>query len=539
MQRARVFLSLAAGGLALAAFAPQAGALPAANEGAAVLASGASPIVRCDGDQATSGTNFPNSEVEPWMVVNPTDGPDHDGIVGDNLIAAWQQDRWNNGGSEGLVTASSDDGGLTWIPNATTKSSFCTGGSPANGGLYERASDPWVDFSPNGTAYLMSLSVDTNPGGIGIHPNSMLVMRSTDGGRMWSDPITLIRDTNPNVLNDKNALTADPNDSSFVYAVWDRLAPPAEIAPTIAFENAVASRGPTWFSRTTNGGTSWEPARQIFEPGTNNQTIANQILVLPDNERFDGELVNFFDLIQNANRPPGRGFSIAVIRSTDHGATWDRRATVVDRHNTFQGLVVDPDDPNTTSRLVRTGDIVPQGTVDPNTGAIYLVFQDMRFGGVRSSIAFTQSLDGGLTWSPTIKINKTPTNISLGNQQAFNPVASVLEDGTIGVRYSDFRANEDILDPMNRVLATDEFLIHCHPTPTTPTACTDPANWGAEVKQTDTSYNIRQMPFARGWFPGDYVGMDTDGADWLPFWAQPSGGDPANDFVRRVGLTTP
>jgi hypothetical protein len=528
MQPARVFLSLAAAGLVVAAFAPQAGAVPAANEGSAVLASGASPIIGCDGDQATSGINFPNSEVEPWMAVNPANPS--------NLLAAWQQDRWNNGGSEGLVTASSFDGGLTWpITNASTKSSVCTGGTTGNGGAYERASDPWVDFSPNGTAYLMSLSVDTNPGGIGIHPNSMLVMRSTTGGMSWSNPITLIRDENPNVLNDKNSLTADPNDSRFVYAVWDRLAPPSEIAPTIAFENAVASRGPTWFARTTNGGRSWElPARQIFEPGTNNQTIANQILVLPDNERFAGALVNFFDLIQNANRPPGRGFSIAVIRSTDHGATWDRRATVVDRHNTFQGLVVDPDDPNTTTRLVRTGDIVPQGTVDPNTGALYLVFQDMRFG-PRSSIAFTQSLDGGLTWSPTIKINKTPTGIKLGNQQAFNPVVSVLEDGTIGVRYSDFRANE--ATPEVATLATDEFLVHCHPT--TPTACTDPANWGAEVRQTDTSYNIRQMPFARGWFPGDYVGLDTDGTDWLPFWAQPSGGDPADDFVRRVGLVVP
>jgi hypothetical protein len=243
-------------------------------------------------------------------------------------------------------------------------------------------------------------------------------------------------------------------------------------------------------------------------------------------------LVNFFDLIHGAtNRPPGRGFSIALIRSDDHGATWDRRATVVDRHNTFQGIVVDPDDPDTNTRRVRTGDIIPQGTVDPVTGAIYLVFQDSRFG-PRSSIGFTQSLDGGQTWSPTIKINQTPTDISLGNQQAFNPVVSVLDDGTIGVRYSDFRANQ--ATPQVEFLGTDEFLVHCHPT--TPMACTDPDNWGDEVKQTDASYNMRLMPFANGWFPGDYVGMDTDGEDWLPFWSQPSGTDPADDFFRRVGL---
>jgi hypothetical protein len=526
----RMLLAFAAAALGVAALVPQAGAVPAVNEGLAVAVSGASPIAGCDGDQPGSGINFVNSEVEPWMAVNPTDA-DGDRIPGDNLVGAWQQDRWNNGGSEGIVTASSVDGGVTWTTNANTKSSICTGGTATNGGNYERASDPWVDFSPNGTAYLMTLSVDTNPGGFGTSPNAMLVMRSTNGGATWSDPITLKRDENPDVLNDKNTLTADRNDSNFVYAVWDRLAPPSENANPNMFENAIAGRGPTWFSRTTNGGASWEPARLIFEPGTNNQTIGNQIVVLPDNAQFNGELVDVFDLIQNAtNRPPGRGFSIAVIRSGDHGETWSRRAITVDRHNSFQGLVVDPDDSNLATRPVRTGDIIPQITVDPNSGAIYVVFQDSRFGGVRSSIAFTQSLDGGLTWSPTIKINKTPTDINPGNQQAFNPVATVLANGTIGVRYSDFRNNT----PDIATLGTDEFVIHCHPTP--PTACANAANWGDEVKQTDAPYNMRKAPFARGWFVGDYVGMDTDGADFLPFWSQPFDPDPANIFVRRVGL---
>jgi hypothetical protein len=313
--------------------------------------------------------------------------------------------------------------------------------------------------------------------------------------------------------------------------VWDRLvSPPGETPNPNAFENSPAFRGPAWFSRTTDGGASWETARLIFDPGTLNQTIGNQIVVLPDNPQFNGELVDVFDLIQNrANRPPGRGFSIQVIRSSDRGETWSKRAITVDRHNTFQGLVIDPDDPNAATRPVRTGDIIPQITVDPNSGAIYVVFQDSRFG-PRSSVAFTQSLDGGQTWSPTIKINKTPTNISLGNQQAFNPVATVLDDGTIGVRYSDFRNNP----PAVAMLGTDEFTIHCHPT--TPTACANAASWEDEVRQTDASYNMRSAPFARGWFVGDYVGMDTDGVDFLPFWTQPFDTDPANAFVRRVGL---
>jgi hypothetical protein len=529
MHRVRHWLLLA--GVALpVVVAPPAGAAPAANEGPAVQVSGASPIAGCLGDQPTSGINFVNSELEPWVAVNPTDGPDGDGIAGDNLIGTWQQDRWNNGGSRGIVTGRSLDGGLTWTLNANTKSSICTGGTAANGGNYERASDPWVDFSPNGTAYLMTLSVDTNPGGFGTSPNAMLVMRSTDGGATWSDPITLKRDENPNVLNDKNTLTADPNDASFAYAVWDRLvSPPGETPNPNAFENTIAFRGPAWFSRTTNGGASWEEARLIFDPGTINQTIGNQIVVLPDNARFDGELVDVFDLIQNAaNRPPGRGFSIALIRSSDRGASWSKRATIVDRH--LVGTVVDPDDPDLNTRRVRTGDIIPQVAVDPNSGAIYAVWQDARFG-PRSSIAFARSLDGGVSWSPTIKVNKTPTSINLGNQQAFTPVVRVLGDGTVGVTYYDFRNNT----PDIATLGTDRFVVHCHPT--SPSACTDPANWGSEVRLTDETFNMRQAPLARGWFVGDYVGTGTDGSDFLPFWSQPLGADPSNTFIRRVGLT--
>jgi hypothetical protein len=54
---------------------------------------------------------------------------------------------------------------------------------------------------------------------------------------------------------------------------------------------------------------------------------------------------------------------------------------------------------------------------------------------------------------------------------------------------------------------------------------------------TDATFNMRQAPFASGWFVGDYVGTGTDGSDFLPFWSQPFGADPSNTFIRRVGLT--
>jgi hypothetical protein len=258
------------------------------TRGPLVQVSGASPIAACDGDDGNiGGTNVTNSEVEPWLSVDPSKP--------NVLIGAWQQDRWSNGGSEGLVTATSTNGGSSWAINATTRSTKCTGGTAANGGNYERASDPWVAISPNGTAYLMSLSVDSNPGGFDTSPNAMLVMRSTDHGASWEDPVTLIRDESQNVLNDKNSITADPNDSKFVYAVWDRLvSPPSGNTNQQAFENARAFGGDPYLARTTDGGKSWEPARKIFKAGTLAQTIGNLIVVLPDNPTFNGELLDVF-----------------------------------------------------------------------------------------------------------------------------------------------------------------------------------------------------------------------------------------------------
>src|SRR5918996_1405536 len=367
------------------------GSVPATADpsttGPLVTVSGASPIAACEGDTGfrdvggVPAIQFVNSEVEPHVMVDPSNP--------DIIIGAWQQDRWNNGGAEGNVSATSLDGGASWTVNPRTKSSNCTGGTPANGGNFERASDPWVAISPDGTAYLMTLATDTAPGGFDTNPDDMIVSRSTDHGATWEDPISLNRDESQE-----------------------------------AFENSRAFAGDPLFARTTDGGETWEPARRIFRAGVIAQTIGNQIAVLPDNDAFDGELINAFTLIRGRRNDQGtRGFHIAVVRSSDHGATWDKKETIVDRF--FRGVVIDPDSPLAEGvEAHRTGDINAEIAVDRTTGAVYLVWQDSRFG-PRSSIAFSQSLDGGLTWSAPIKVNRTPNLVNHLNEQAFTPMVHV------------------------------------------------------------------------------------------------------------------
>ena len=100
--------------------------------------SAASPFTSgCDGAVPT-GVLYADAEVEPSVAVNPSNPT--------NIVAAWQQDRWSDGGSHGLVTAVSFDTGRSWS-RATPAVARCAGGSSANGADYERASDPWLAFS--------------------------------------------------------------------------------------------------------------------------------------------------------------------------------------------------------------------------------------------------------------------------------------------------------------------------------------------------------------------------------------------------------
>ena len=528
MHRARnKIAALAACMVALAVIGSGAAVADPFTTGALVPVSGASPIAACEGDTGfrdvggLPANQFVNSEVEPHVMVDPSNP--------DIIIGAWQQDRWNNGGAEGNVTATSLDGGASWTINPMTKSSNCTGGTAANGGGYERASDPWVSISPDGTAYLMSLVTDTNPGGFDTNPDDMIVSRSTDHGATWEDPVSLNLDESQNSFNDKNAITADPNDSDLVYAVWDLVvSPPSGNQNQQAFENSVAFTGDPLFARTTDGGDTWEPARKIFRAGVIAQTIGNQIAVLPDNDDFDGELVNVFTLIRGAKNEHGtRGFHIAVIRSTDHGETWDKQETIVDRF--FRGVVIDPDSPlpQGVEARHRTGDINAEIAVDRDTGAVYLVWQDSRFG-PRSSIALSQSLDGGLTWSSPIKVNQTPDLANNLNEQAFLPMVQVLDDGTVGVFYYDFRSNTA---DNGATTPTEAFIAHCHPDSED---CSVAGSWGEEVPVTDAPFDSRKAPVARGFFLGDYVGLGQSGTAFVPFFTVTTATDPANIVTREV-----
>jgi BNR repeat-like domain len=447
-------------------------------------ASGGSPFpfpTTCHG-ASQNGALYVGSEVEPWVDVNPTNTA--------QLVGVYQQDRFETGGASGQGVSVSSNGGATWtqLPLAAwPKFSRCNGAAPGSAGDFERATDPWVSFGPDGDAYQITLAFNDTRN----LANAILVSESTDGGTTWGPVQTLINDPNPHVFNDKESITADWTDPDYVYAVWDRLVFPNERSQGKSFLTTAAFRGPTWLARTTNGGQSWEAARPIFDPGQNDQTIGNQIAVMPD-----GDLVNVMTVFRNENKLKRKGGFISVLRSTDKGTTWSSEIPI-ERLGTVE--VTDPD----TGDPVRTGDIIPDIATDrrPGTDNVYVVWQDARFTGFqRDQIAFSKSTDGGVTWTPAVRINsKTST-------QAFTASIEVDAAGNLGVTHYDFRNN----DPNTPKLETDLWFLR---------STDGGASW-SEERITRKPFDMRTAPIARGYFVGDYEGLAASGETFKPFWSE-------------------
>jgi hypothetical protein len=461
---------------------------------------------------AGTGQVYVNSEVEPYGAVNPSDPA--------NIVAVFQQDRWDNGGAHGLAASVTTNGGTSWsvVPLPFSR---CAANSPSDL-QYERASDPWVSFGPGTpnnpsgtTAYSVSISFNQSAGKNG---NTVGAAVSYDGGAMWSHAQSLhsdvitgvplpVPDSNFQYFHDKESVTADPVRPGHAYAVWDVL-----IGPNANIQSDLHSGSFTDFtllSITTDYGVTWSAARVINDsahPTTNkNQTLGNVIVV----DRRTGTLYDFFDQIYNTGsnaggRPIGaKGDNVAFQKSTDGGLSWTTpqiispllTVGVADPNN------VDPRTNNAPAAL-RTADSIPAPAIDSN-GNLVVVWQDARFSG-HDEIVASMSRDGGATWSLPQRVS-SPTG-----QPAFTGSIAITSTGTVGVTY--YQLGDTSVGSM-----PTSYLIKKFPEASILTGGIDTGVASASVAGP---FNMLDAPFALGYFTGDYQALVTAPNGFVPVFVQ-------------------
>lgn len=429
-----------------------------------------------------SETIFYGTAVEPKIAVNPSDKQ--------NLITCWSQDRIGDTGALEVGIAYTKDGGKTWTRTTLPM-------QIASGGLSQRVTDSWICFSPTGKRAFL-FSIFTNATIVPLNQcmqSGIAVSISEDGGVNWTypRPITFSgRYLNEPTLqyprDEKLSVVVDPNDSRFVYAIWDR------------YRNSATLHSAAYVSVSPDLGHRWSAQKAFYDPFldleatrlsngiiNHTRTVANSAVVLPFSEpkdrlwkydvygndqnkaqRFSGDLLSFMCRIyakpnikddqyrQDAFPFKAQNADIAVVRSKDHGNTWETQSTIIARvslnSRVYTGGYTYDNQGNISGGAgyqIRTGtdmaDIWPSYAVNSSNGFLYVVWQTSQFRKDQlPQVAIATSRDGGYSWSKPALASRTPTNAK--NAQAFSPTVAVTQNGYVGIVYNDFRF-DDKSDP--------------------------------------------------------------------------------------------
>ncbi|SFS97986.1 sialidase family protein [Marininema halotolerans] len=436
-----------------------------------IRVSGPSPFVTCT--VGGPGRVYVNTAVEPYLATGPDPLNNNQNI----LVGMWQEDRWANGGAHGLLASYSTDGGSTWNRSSIPPFSACVVPQLP----YKRASDPWISIGPDGRVYATAVSLSIAPNGTQVQLSAITTLTSSNGGRTWENFRVIKTDQGPTKRNDKETITADPNQEGLAYVVWDRNA-----------DNTAS----TWFSRTLDGGRSWSKPKIIFNPGTDNETIGNEILVDP----HSGVLYNIFSLVLGRTTRNPRIF-ILIQKSLNKGRTWSSGKVIAE---ILSVGVIDP----VTNQLIRgSGDVLASVTLDSNNGNLYVSWEDSRpSGGKIDEIVISRSTDGGETWSRPARVNP-----SLG-LPCFTPTVRINQSGVVGVSYYIFNS---LTHPITTIPINYYFSYS-----------RDFGTTFASSQKITGPFNMlrapreRREPFSAGLFLGDYQGMTTIGNRFHLFFAK-------------------
>lgn len=392
------------------------------------------------------GPGQPETQAEPHLAVDPARES--------SLLAGYQEGRFAAGGARALTYAWSKNAGRTWTER------LLPGLTQSSGGRFERASDPWVAFGPNGRAYYCSLLFnETDP------DNGIYVSVSKNGGRTWRRPVA-VHTGDINNFDDKNSIVVDNHaDGPYrgrIYVGWDtvRVNNPQDIDQILRI---------AWSG---DGGASYSPAVDLERDGMNVGVIP---VVGP------GGVVHAVWAHADTDRSP---LVLHASRSEDGGATWSEPVQIVQMQPAgvpFQ----------------RTGDILPAVGVDPRTGRLYVAWTDSRFTPGVPQVLLSRSDDEGRTWSAPRRVSDGPDD-----SPSFTAALAVSGEGRVAISYNSLRN-----DPSR------QFLVDVYAA-----TSRDGVNFGASRRVSSTSFDVRFAALAQEFFLGDYQGLAAGGKSFYSLW---------------------
>jgi len=232
-------------------------------------------------------------------------------------------------------------------------------------------------------------------------PPVVAVSRSMDDGLHWAAPVLASSTANPVDFNDKDYVWADANPSSphfgTVYSAWT------------LFKGKPGIPEPIVFSRSTDGGKTWSHAMALSSSADSKAGEARQDSFIRTGP--DGTVYVFW---RGTLNPPSQQL---VAISHDGGASFQKPIPVV---------AVNPpsEEPSEEPGSSFRHDAYPSVDVNQANGAIYLTWANQDEASATTVIDFSESKDGGKTWSAPITVGGRA-----GMVNAFFPSVAASPDG--------------------------------------------------------------------------------------------------------------
>src|SRR5438067_2464375 len=206
------------------------------------------------------------------------------------------------------------------------------------------------------------------------------------------------------------------------------------------------------------------------------------------------------DLILQPNTPfqgTRSNAQLAFVKSTAGGSTWTQPHVIAPFNSV--GVV----DPN-TGKAARVGDGLEEVAIDPATGQLYAVYESstkfdknvkQSSGTSDDEILLVTSADGGASWTGP-KVIHTANGLP-----TFTPTVAV-NGGRVAVTYYDSR---NLQAGQTANWPTDYWVEYSTDAGVT---------WGGE-QHIAGSFDLSTASVARGFFLGDYEGLQPSGSGFL------------------------